>query len=399
MESSNRLGGNRIVSIDRMRGFSLLGIFFVNMISFHSPLFDIDPLTWWEGPLNRTTYILIDVLVQASFYPLFAMLFGYGLVILRERTLEKNLKFYPLALRRLTILLVMGMIHAFLVWEGDILITYAVCGFAFLLFISWSAKRLLVAGLLIYIIPNLILLLMLGAAVLLEGSGELSLYDQEAANQAIALYQSGSFAEITEQRIAEWSENNGAFGFLFYFITIFPLFLIGAAAAKKRLFEKVELKKREMGSYAAVLAFFGLLLKLLPYIIDRNLMTDYLQDIFGGAMLAMVYALLIALISNNKKFDRMFAPLEATGRLSISNYLFQSLLSTLIFYNYGMGYYGKISLFAGCALALLIYSFQLAASSWWVARFHYGPVEWLWRIGTYWKWQPFKKEKLTGGRG
>lgn len=381
----------RIVSIDRMRGFSLFGIFLVNMISFHSPLFDINPETWWEGPLNRTTYILIDVFVQASFYPLFAMLFGYGLVILRERTLQKNQKFYPMALRRLTILLLMGAIHALFVWEGDILFTYAVCGFAFLLLISWSAKRLLVTGMLIYVIPNLILLMMLGAAVILGGSGESALYDQEAAEQAIAIYQTGSFSEITGQRIAEWTENNGAFGFLFYFITIFPLFLIGAAAAKKRLFENVEEKKRKIGIYAAALAFLGLLLKILPYITDRNLMTDYLQDIFGGAMLAMAYAFLIALISVNKKFDKMFAPLEAAGRLSISNYLFQSILSTLIFYQYGLGYYGKISLFAGSVLALLIYSFQLAASSWWVSRYYYGPVEWLWRVGTHWKRQPFKK--------
>jgi uncharacterized protein len=391
----NVSGGKRIESIDRMRGFSLLGIFLVNMISFHSPYFNIDPETWWDGRLNLVTYRFIDLFVQASFYPLFAMLFGYGLVILRERTLEKGLKFNALALRRLSILLLIGIMHAFLVWEGDILITYSVCGFAFLLFIGWSAKRLLIAGMTLYIVPNLLLLLMLGATATLGGGAEFSMYDKLAADQAFQAYQTGSFAEVTKQRTSEWYENNNLMGLIFYFITILPLFLIGAGAAKMRLFENVEANSRKIAYYAAAFALIGLLIKALPYFGGRNLMTDYAQDVFGGAMLAMAYALFIALFSENRKFDRVLSPLAAAGRLSISNYLFQSVFSTLIFYSYGLGYYGKISIFAGTMLALIIYAFQLAVSSWWVKRYYYGPVEWLWRSGTYMKKQRFKKGEAS----
>jgi uncharacterized protein len=391
MEVNTSTAGNRIVSIDRMRGFSLFGIFLVNMISFHSPYFHIDPETWWDGPFNLAAYRFIDFLVQASFYPLFAMLFGYGLVILRERTIEKGINFKPLAIRRLSILLGIGILHAFLIWEGDILITYAVSGFIFLLFIGWSARSLLIGGLTIYIIPNLLLLVMLALTMLTEPGEAFSMYNKEAAEQAIAVYQSGSFAEVTGQRIKEWNANNGFWGMLFYLITILPLFMIGAGAAKLKLFESVRLKMRKLAIAAGVLGLSGLLIKAFPYLIGRTLVTDYAQDVFGGAMLAMAYALVIAILSENKSCDILFAPLEAAGRLSISNYLFQSIVSTLIFYSYGLGYYGKISIFWGSVLALGIYSFQLALSTWWIKRYYYGPVEWLWRAGTYMRKQRFKK--------
>jgi uncharacterized protein len=391
MEINGQVSGNRVVSIDRMRGFSLLGIFLVNMISFHSPYFYIDPETWWAGNTNLLTYQFIDLFIQASFYPLFSMLFGYGLVILRERTIAKGLSFNPLALRRLSILLLIGIIHAFLIWPGDILITYAVCGFVFLLFIGLSAKRLLIAGLGLYIVPNILLLLMLGAASSIDGGEGFSMYDAQAAEQTITIYQNGSFAEVTHHRVTEWYKNNNLFGLFLYLITILPLFMVGAGAAKLRLFENVRDKRRKLAAAAAVLATLGLLIKAIPYMYGKTLMTDYAQDVFGGAMVAMAYALIIALISELKRFDRLFYPLEAAGRISISNYLFQSIVSTLIFYSYGLGYYGELSIFSGTMLALGVYVVQLGLSSWWVKRFYYGPVEWLWRSGTYMKKQRFKK--------
>jgi uncharacterized protein len=395
MELKAQATGKRIASIDRMRGFSLLGIFLVNMISFHSPYFYINPEKWWDGTLNSATYRFIDIFVQASFYPLFAMLFGYGLVILRERALEKGNSFNQLAVRRLAILLLMGMLHAFLIWEGDILITYAVCGFAFLLFIGWSARRLFIGGFILYIVPNMLLLLMLALTMLASPDEPFTMYDKEAAEQAMDAYQTGTFAEVAVQRIDEWTKNNNLLGFFFYFITILPLFMIGAGAAKIKLFEDVGGKWHKLAYLTAVLAAAGLLIKTAPYFWDRTLVTDYAQDVFGGALLAMAFALIIALASEKRIFDKVLAPLEAAGRLSISNYLFQSIVSTIIFYSYGLGYYGKVSLFAGTILAFCIYVIQIALSSWWVKRYYYGPVEWLWRSGTYLKKQRLKRENIS----
>lgn len=395
MELKARVTGKRIASIDRMRGFSLVGIFLVNMISFHSPYFYIDPEQWWDGTLNLVTYRFIDIFVQASFYPLFAMLFGYGLVILRERTLEKGNSFNRLAIRRLAILLLMGMLHAFLIWEGDILITYAVCGFAFLLFIGWSARRLFIGGFILYIVPNILLLLMLALTMLASPEEPFTMYEKEAAEQAMDAYQTGTFAEVAVQRIDEWTKNNNLLGFIFYLITILPLFMIGAGAAKIKLFEDVGEKRRKLAYLTVVLAAAGLLIKTFPYLLNRTLVTDYAQDVFGGTLLAMAYALIIALASEKRTFDKVLVPLEAAGRLSISNYLFQSIVATLIFYSYGLGFYGKVSLFTGTILALSIYVIQLVLSSWWVKRYYYGPVEWVWRSGTYLKKQRLKREDIS----
>ena len=146
---------NRIVSLDMMRGFAILGIFLVNMLSFHSPLLYIEPLEWWKEPLDQGVYMFIDIFIQASFYPLFSMLFGYGLVMLWEKTQKKGLSFHPIALRRLFFLLIVGLAHAILVWHGDILFNYALLGFIFLLFIKLSGKKMLVLGSIFYLLPNL----------------------------------------------------------------------------------------------------------------------------------------------------------------------------------------------------------------------------------------------------
>ncbi|WP_257985070.1 DUF418 domain-containing protein [Bacillus sp. T33-2] len=389
---------NRIVSIDMMRGAAILGIFLVNMMFFHSPFLYIEPLEWWPGPLNRITYIVIDIFLQASFYPLFAMLFGYGLVILRDRMLMRNQNFTILAVRRLSLLLLIGVIHAFLVWHGDILITYAVCGFVFLLFMRLSANGLLYSGLLVYLIPNILLVALLTASIFFSPGEALQLADSEAARASMSAYQTGSFSDITRARFREWYEVNGFF--IIYFFTILPLFFIGAGAAKKKWFENIAPFRKSMAVVGTVLFIAGLVIKLLPYVAAGNVATDYAQDFLGGPMLAASYGIFIALLARRHRARTVLLPLAAVGRLSISNYLFQSVLCTLIFYNYGLGLYGKVSIFTGTMLAIVFFGIQVAASRWWVSRYYYGPVEWLWRAVTYMrrpKWKRSRLQKQTWG--
>ena len=167
---------NRIVSLDMIRGVAILGIFLVNMLSFHSPFLYIDPLEWWQEPVDRGIYIFIDIFVQASFYPLFSILFGYGLILLWERTVQKGLHFYPIIIRRLSLLLIVGLAHAFLIWHGDILFNYALLGFIFLLFNRLSGKGMLIMGSILYLIPNLLLfgLLLLMVMMMTDSGTDLS---------------------------------------------------------------------------------------------------------------------------------------------------------------------------------------------------------------------------------
>jgi uncharacterized protein len=376
---------DRIISLDIMRGFAILGIFLVNMLSFHSPFLYLDPFEWWNSPADKSTYVFIDIFVQASFYPLFSMLFGYGLVILRDRAIAKGLPFRGMAARRLSLLLLIGIIHALLIWHGDILINYAIFGFIFLLFIKLSGKNMLLTGILLYIIPNLLFALLFIVTVLFVPAEELSIYDPAAAKVSLQVYQNGSFAEITAQRMEDWYLVNNLASLPIMFASIFPLFLIGGGAAKLKWLEEPAkgrgfLRKLMIGSLAA-----GLVFKLLPYLLEGNLAVDFLQDIFGGPLLAIGYGLAIALAINNGTISKMLMPLSYVGKLSLSNYLLQSIISTLIFYSYGLGFYGEISAFGGTILVIFIFALQVMGSGYWVSRYYYGPVEWLWRSFTYLK--------------
>jgi len=148
----------RVKAIDLMRGFSLFGILIINMLAFHSPLSYIDPYKWFDGNLDEGIYGFIDLFVQASFYPLFAMLFGYGLAMQFMRAEANNRPFMPLAVKRLLVLLVFGILHAFLIWYGDILITYAIMGFLLIGMIRLPSSWLLGFAAIVYTVPHLLLL-------------------------------------------------------------------------------------------------------------------------------------------------------------------------------------------------------------------------------------------------
>ncbi|MBU0906352.1 MAG: DUF418 domain-containing protein, partial [Firmicutes bacterium] len=107
----------RVVALDMMRGFSLLGIFIVNMLAFHTPFYYIDPYTWFTVPADRDAFQWIDIAIQGSVYPLFSMLFGYGLAIQFTKARERGVSFPKLALRRLLVLLGFGIVHAFFIWS------------------------------------------------------------------------------------------------------------------------------------------------------------------------------------------------------------------------------------------------------------------------------------------
>ncbi|RSK46923.1 DUF418 domain-containing protein [Bacillus canaveralius] len=384
----------RITSIDTMRGVAILGIFLVNMMSFHSPILYIDPLQWWNEPVDKAVYVVIDVFAQASFYPLFALLFGYGLMILRERVLARQANFTPIALRRLFLLLMMGIIHAFFIWHGDILITYAVFGFIALLFLKLPGKALMLTGTLLYTIANIIFGILVIGMVMFTPEAELTMYDHAAAALSQQIYQEGSFSEITVQRATDWYMVNNFVSFFLMLSSILPLFLIGAGAAKLKWLEHPEEHKQKLRKILVVTLISGLLIKISPYLLGRNVASEFVQDFFGGTLLAISYALMVAFAVRRPATAKLLMPFATVGRMSLSNYLLQSIVSMLIFYSYGLGFYGDISLAGGTVLVVFIFAFQIIISQLWMKHFLYGPFEWLWRCFTYLKLQKLKRTEI-----
>ena len=373
----------RVVAIDMMRGLSLLGIFIVNMLAFHTPYYYINPYTWYTNPSDSDTFQWIDIALQGSVYPLFSMLFGYGLMMQFRKSQERGESFIPLGIRRLSMLLIFGLLHAFLVWSGDILITYALSGFIVLFLLPLARRWLLGIALLLYILPNLALAFLTYLATALDQPFYTGVQEIESS---LLAFGSGSWADIFMQRAADWTYANIESGSLFLIgMTIFPYMLIGAAAAKGKLIERTSQMKIIWITLTTITLIAGFSIKLLPYLFEANFYYMFVQDIFGGPLVAIGYAGLIALLCQLSIFRKILNPVAKVGRMSMTTYLSQSLIATSIFYSYGFALYGKIDVLTGTWIAIGVFVIQMIFAEIWFSKFKQGPVEMIWKRATYGK--------------
>ncbi|MFK8793734.1 DUF418 domain-containing protein [Planococcus plakortidis] len=370
----------RVDAIDLMRGFSLFGILLINMLAFHTPLTYIDPYKWFSGNMDQTIFTGLDIFVQASFYPLFSMLFGYGLMMQFLRAEHYGQPFMPIAVKRLLVLLAFGIVHAFLIWYGDILITYALMGFLLIGMLRLPPAWLLGLGVLLYTLPHVMFTVIMFLAVMVDPNIYIG---YQEAEQSVAAYQSGTFAEIFSRRLTDWYYVNNPFSFIILAVTILPLMMVGAAAAKLRMIEQTAAKKKTWLVLGVVALTAGLLLKMTPYLFDKNYAFQYVQEIFGGPLVAIGYAAIIALLSLNVNFMKVLSPLVKAGRMSMTVYITQSIIATSIFYSFGLGLYGQVDLLTGTLIALGIFVLQLIFAELWFSKFNRGPIEMVWRRWTY----------------
>ncbi|WP_088005678.1 DUF418 domain-containing protein [Indiicoccus explosivorum] len=369
----------RIEAIDMMRGVALLGILLINMLAFHLPFSYIDPYTYFQAPADQSAFMYLDIFVQTSFYPLFSMLFGYGLMMQFMRAEKRQQPFIPLAVRRLVALLAIGLVHAFLIWYGDILITYALLGFLLIFMLRLPSAALLVIGFLIYSIPHA---LFLTTSYLAAQTGAPFYTGIEEVISSLEAYAQGSYLDIFQQRFADWSHTNNLGNAFFFTVTILPYMMAGAAAAKWRMIEQA---RRLWKVWAALLAMGigGLVLKALPFIWQADYFTVYLQDFIGGPLVAIGYAAAVALAAQQRFLAKLMQPLAKTGRMSLTTYIAESVIATAIFYNYGFGLYGQIDVMTGTWIALGIYALLMIFAELWLMKFRQGPLEILWRKATY----------------
>ena len=370
----------RIISIDVMRGFALLGIFVVNMLFFHTPYIYINPYAWYQNPSDYETYKMIDIFVQGSVYPLFSMLFGYGLAMQFMKSEANGRPFSKFAVRRLSVLLVIGCIHAFLIWAGDILITYALAGFVLILMIRLKPIWLFLISIFLYLIPNGLLSGLLYLAAKFDPDSMIIYTGIQDIELSILAYSQGSWVDIFMQRLADWLYMSGnGFILIILLFTIVPFLLLGAAAAKWKLIERVK-ELKVLWIITIVVSFVvGTSIKWLPYLNEADSLTMYIQDTFGGPLQAIAYAGIIALVCSVPIAAKILSPISKVGRMSMTIYLMQSIIATTIFYSYGLGLYGKIDVSTGTWMAVGIYALQIVFAEIWFMKYKQGPVEFLWR--------------------
>lgn len=396
----------RIATIDILRGFALLGILLVNMQLFnnsfvamiaglHAPATTLDQWARW----------LVVFLAEGKFYSIFACLFGLGLALQYQRAEAGGARFGPYWLRRMAVLLVIGLVHAYLIWTGDILILYSLLGALLLLWRKAQPRTLLIWALILLLIPLLIngalwVLVTLGAQAMGEAAmretlnGAMDMYAAMAV-EADAIYATGSYAAVTWQRV---NEMNIVYSTLpFMAPNVFAMMMLGLYAGKRRVFEDIPAHLpfiRKLWVWGLVIGVIGNFLYV--YFGERSARTNPSPQLllaltgqtFGAPALAIFYMTSLVLLAQRDVWRRRLAPLSYVGRMALTNYLLQSIICTLIFYGYGLGMYGKVGAAGTVVLSLVIYAAQVLFSNWWLRRFQFGPMEWLWRTLTYGRRQP-----------
>lgn len=395
----------RVAALDALRGLALLGILLSNVSGFAGPLYElydgIDPAL--RGS-DRAIAAFVYVAVRDKAWSLFALLFGMGFAAMLARAPAGGHGFGAVYLRRSLGLLAIGLVHAWLVWAGDILVTYAVCAFALLALRRWTDEAWLVLGGTLYL-AGVGFMLLLAASLSLPGvaqggAAELARAQAERAAE-VAAYAHGDFAAATAQRMR------------FFFDTTLPgwavmlpmalgLFLVGAALMRSGALAEPARHRPRLRALLGCGGALGIGLTVASVWLDpspsqavytsASVLAQTLHMAAGLPLALAAVAAAALLLDAGVRWPLRFA---ATGRMALTHYLAQSLIATGCLYGYGLGQWGRWSYTESILAALALFAAQMAFSAWWLRRFRFGPAEWLWRAFTYGRWPPLR---IDGGR-
>lgn len=380
----------RIELLDAIRGFALFGILLMNLEAFTGPI--MQAMTGINAQLqgaNRWSDALIYIFVQGKFWTLFSTLFGVSFAVMYDRLQARRGDFRAIYRRRLWALLGFGLIHVLLIWEGDILLTYALAGFAFFFFFRKPSAPKILTIVLLYTMP----LLLIGLSGLLGPTSETASQDltKQFSNEA-AVMAHGSYAAVLQWRLQELP---GMLAFNVIFLPmVIAMFALGARLYRTgKVAPPDEFSASALG-IALLIWFAGLAVILLSVRIAPEV-----NPLGGGPVFAQVFVLngigsLLMCLGYFFTFrslwplqgvQHILGKLAPLGRMALSNYLGHSVICTYIFYGYGLGYYQQLPRVWHIPFAVALIALQTAFSTCWLKRYSMGPAEYIWRWLTYGK--------------
>ncbi len=418
--------GERIGSLDTLRGVAILGILVMNIYAFAMPFIGyVDPLRiGGTEAINVGTWIFTHILFDQKFISIFAMLFGAGLVLMTERAEARGASPRRFYFRRQLWLVVIGAIHGYLIWFGDILFAYAVIGMVVYRARKWQPRTLIIVACLL--LPVTALLNFGNAAMMEKVMGEVA--------EIEALQAGGEELDEEQLQVLEDWEKQRAFAFptdddvqkeidayrgsyidavrhrapivamMQFFMVLFyglwrisALMLIGMALMKLGVLTG----ERSSGYYLRwTLAFYAVGLPLTVFsAVDLHahgfdqlyvMRAGGLANYFGSLLVALGHVGLVMWLTKTGTLRALVDRFAAVGRMALSNYLAHSVILTTVFYGYGLGLYGSVPRFWQMGFVVAVIGLQLLWSPWWLKRFRFGPAEWLWRSLTYGKKQPMR---------
>lgn len=371
---------NRLIQLDALRGFALLGILMVNVWAFADSYYATTGLNpEWLGWTDRLVRFLVALLFETKFYTLFAFLFGYSFNLLQRSAERQGQPFKPLMLRRLAGLLALGVLHGCLLFYGDILSFYALLGLVLLWWHGMAAHKTVKLALWLMLAVGVVWFLL---GWLLLGHPDPTV--NELAMRTLEAFQGGAAA--TRQYHTGQYLDNAVVMLLFQGPVVLALFLLGQLAGRLCLLEQGDFFFSRTGQRllfwgipagVAGAVFYALTIRASADLgwLSFSLMASLLTSPF----LTLGYVVALLLFFRSRAGQSLRDALAWAGRMSLSNYLLQSLLLGLVFTGYGLGLVDRLAPCWVVVLVLFIFVLQIRLSRWWLQRYRQGPVEWLLR--------------------
>ena len=397
---------DRIHVVDALRGFSLAGIVLVHMVENYiggpPPAEGMEAAN--QGILDAIVNGFVFIFIRGKFFALFSFLFGLSFFIQMDKATQKGQAFAGRFLWRLVLLFAIGYLHH-LFYRGDILTVYAMLGILLIPFYKINIKWLSIVTILIFLGTFRYLVFGTFGSESLFSDMDMNPQSPSVVNY-FNLIKNGSLLEVfqsnaTEGHLMKLDFQLGTFsrGYL-----TFGFFLLGLIAGKTKFFLHIAEHRKKM--------IKGLIWCAILFVVTFVLMSFMFIQASGGGQamtfdnwlymialtcmdlwnivttLLLIFAfLLIYLKVKGEKLLLKFAPY---GKMALTNYVAQSVVGTFILYGWGMGYLGELRNIYTFLIGLLIVALQMGWSTWWLRRFKYGPLEWLWRSLTYFKMFPMK---------
>ena len=399
----------RIESIDVLRGFALLGILMMNIAMFSMPFMAyFSPYVYDITIPNHIVYSLTHVIADQKFMAIFSMLFGASTMLFVKSAMSKKKRPMLLFYIRNFWLLIIGWIHSYYLWNGDVLFIYAICSFLLFFFRNMRPKSQFVVGCIIYLIPS-ISNLTFNAFVFdhLDSADRKSIMEhwnppEEKLQKELDAFR-GTYSEQIEYREKMWSSGEkgapakgdngkGIIGLSFlidFFSRSFAMMLVGMACFSWGIFSNSLSKSfyRSLIKYGFGIGFplsLGGLVLAYFYNWDWHYMqfTGRALNHIATPFIAFGYIGLVMLFIKNAVALKLQDRLKSIGKTALTCYLLQSILATYIFYGFGLGFFGHVGRIEQLAIMVLIWAILMLLSPIWLKKFYYGPIEWIWRMLT-----------------
>ena len=403
----------RIIAIDILRGYALLGIFLMNIMSFAMPSTAYSSPAEFGGNdlLNRATYALVHIFADQKFMALFSMLFGASMMLLLTSFRTKGLNATRFHYTRNLWLLAIGGAHTVLLWDGDILMVYALCAFVLYFLRNIAPKWQFVIGLFVFLLPG-IGYIAGGLDISGMSPAELASLENywqtsEADITAEIAYYRGDYRPQLLDRLGLGEDGTSAaseFDLYYSLFTIdffaraFGMMLIGmalytwgilTAQASDHFYRKLLTIALPSGVLLAAVGVYWN--SSVDWHVSQTISFGLVPNLVATPLIASGYIGLIMLWSRTSRWEGLQTRLAATGRMALTNYIAQSLLGTFIFYGFGLGLFGSLNRIMLLPIVLAVWALQLWLSPLWLRHYRYGPLEWLWRSLSYWQIQPLRR--------